>query len=90
MAKEFHSHIIEQILKSKKQLELWEKELIELSKSPEKDINAQISSRIIELNDKLEKALDGEYSLPTKIKEDLYSNKLDKLLKQADKLLEGK
>ena len=90
VAKEFHSHIIEQILKSKKQIELWEKELIELSESTEKDIDVKISSRIIELNDKLEKALDGEYSLPTKIKEDLYSNKLDKLLKQADKLLEEK
>lgn len=42
------------------------------------------------MNNKLEKAIDGEYSLPIKIKEDLYSNKLDKLLKQADKLLEDR
>ena len=88
VAKEFHIHIIEQILKSKKQIELWEAELKDLLTIPKNEITVEITSRILDLDSKIENSIDGISSLSTKLKEDLYSNKLDKLLQQANKLLE--
>lgn len=86
--KEFHSHIIEQILKSRKQVKIWEKELISLMRMPEKEKTSDIVTKIIDLDNKIEKAIDGTSCLSTKTKSDLSLNKLDELLKQADKLLE--
>lgn len=86
--KEFHSRIIQQILKSKKQIESWEHELKELSEKPLKERSTKDISRMIDLDNKIENSIDGTSALPSKIKEDLYSNKLDDLLKKADKLLE--
>lgn len=85
--KEFHSRIIEQILKSRKQIEIWEKELRTLLAIPEKNRDVKIVSRIIYLDNKIEGAVDGKAILPDKLKQDLYSNKLDKLLSKADELL---
>lgn len=86
--KEFHSHIIEQILKSRKQLEIWECELLSLLKIPEGKRTSDIVSRMIDLDSKIEKSIDGTSCLSTKAKIDLSTNKLDELLKHADKLLE--
>ena len=85
--KEFHCHIIEQILKSRKQIEIWELELASLLKIPEEERTADIVSKIIDLDNKIEKSIDGTSCLPAKTKSDLSSNKLSELLKQADELL---
>ena len=86
--KEFHSHIIEQILKSRKQLDIWENELLSSLEIPDGKRTSDIVSRIIDLDSKIEKSIDGTSCLSEKTKSDLSSSKLDELLKQADKLLE--
>lgn len=82
---EFHSRLIEQILKSRKQIEQWEKELIEIL--PKRGQSVDVDSRILELDHKIEKSLDGETALPFKLKEDLSSNKLVELLNKVDDIL---
>lgn len=88
VAREFHSHIIEQILKSRKQLEIWETELKSLLKIPKNDLNSEILSKIIELDSKIENSIDGISSIPLQTKKDLCSGNLVELLKKADSLLE--
>lgn len=84
--REFHSRLIEQILKSRKQKHLWETELKSLLKKA--GTSVEIDSRILELDNKLEKSLDKECALDSKLKEDLSSNKLVELLQKIDKVLE--
>lgn len=84
--KEFHSRLIEQILKSRKQKLLWETELKSLLKKA--GTSVEIDSRILDLDNKLEKSLDKECALDPKLKEDLSSNKLVELLQKIDKVLE--
>ena len=86
--KEFHSRIIEQILKSKKQIKRWEQELIELKRIPFERLNAELTAKIIDLDNKIEKSIDGHSSISPKTKQDLFSGGIQKLLEQADKLLE--
>lgn len=82
---EFHSRLIEQILKSRKQIELWEKELNELL--AKRGQSADIDYKILDLDNKIEKSIDGESAISPKIKEDLSSNKLVELLNKADEIL---
>ena len=84
--KEFHSRLIEQILKSRKQKHLWEVELKTLLKSA--GTSLEVDSRILELDNKLEKSLDKECALDPKLKEDLSSSKLVELIEKIDKVLE--
>lgn len=84
--KEFHSRLIEQILKSRKQKLLWETELKSLLKKA--GTSVEVDSRILDLDNKLEKSLDKECALDPKLKEDLSSNKLVELLQKIDKVLE--
>lgn len=84
--KEFHSRLIEQILKSRKQKSQWETELKNLLKKAGTSI--EIDSRILELDNKLEKSLDKECALNPKLKEDLSSSKLVELMEKIDKVLE--
>lgn len=42
---------------------------------------------MIELDNRIERSIDGKSALPSKLKNDLYTNKLDELLKKADELL---
>lgn len=85
--KELHSRIIQQILKSKKQIKLWEQELNDLSQKSLKERTIKDVSRMIDLDDKIEHSIDGKSALPSKLKKDLYTNKLDELLKKADEIL---
>lgn len=84
--KEFHSRLIEQILKSRKQKHQWEVELKTLLKSA--GTSLEVDSRILELDNKLEKSLDKECALDPKLKEDLSSSKLVELIEKIDKVLE--
>lgn len=84
--REFHSRLIEQILKSRKQKHLWDTELKSLLKKAGTSI--EIDSRILELDNKLEKSLDKECALNPKLKEDLSSSKLVELMEKIDKVLE--
>ena len=68
-----------------KQLDLWKKEIESLL--PQKGKSAAIDKRILELDTKLEKSIDGHAAIPDKVKNDLRSNKLDELIEKIDLLL---
>ena len=60
-------------------------ELIEIRKKGEADI--LIENKIIELDDFLEKTIDGKSVIPTEFKTLTNSNKLDNILNKVDQLL---
>ena len=83
---ELNYKIIEQILKINKQKKQWERELKSLL--PLAGKSEEIDSRLLELDSKLEKSINGDYALPDKVKKDLNSNKLTELLDKIDEILE--
>jgi DNA-binding NarL/FixJ family response regulator len=82
---ELHFKMIEQILKTQKQKENWERELRSLL--PLAGTSEDIDSKILDLDSKLEKSINGSHALPDKIKKDLSSNKLSELLDKIDEIL---
>lgn len=82
---ELHFKIIEQILKFKKQRKQWEDEIKKLL--PLAGKSEEIDSRLLELDSKLERSINGTNALPIKIKKDLDSNKLTELLDKIDLIL---
>jgi hypothetical protein len=82
---ELHYKLLQQVVKYHKQLELWKKEIESLL--PQKGKSAAIDNRILELDTKLEKSIDGHAAIPDEIKTDLRSNKLDELIGKIDLLL---
>lgn len=82
---ELHYKLIQQVVKYRKQLELWKKEIESLL--PQKGQSAAIDNRILELDTKLEKSIDGHAAIPDEIKNDLCSSKLDVLIEKIDLLL---
>lgn len=82
---ELHYKLIQQVAKYRKQLELWKKEIENLI--PKKGQSAVIDNRILELDTKLEKSIDGHAAIPDEIKKNLRSNKLDELIGKIDLLL---
>ena len=82
---ELHYKLLQQVVKYHKQLELWKKEIEKLL--PKKGQSAAIDNRILELDTKLEKSIDGHAAIPEEIKNDLRSNKLDELIGKIDLLL---
>lgn len=83
---ELHFKIIEQILKTAKQKEKWEEELKRLL--PKAGTSEDIDSKILELDSKLEKSIDGGSALPEGVRKDLSSNKISELLNRIDEILE--
>ncbi|MBJ9989421.1 hypothetical protein [Paenibacillus sp. S28] len=83
---ELHFKIIEQILKTVKQKEQWEEELKRLL--PQAGESDYIDSKILELDSKLERSIDGVNALPEGIRKDLSSNKISDLLAKIDEILE--
>lgn len=83
---ELNFKIIEQILKDIKQKEQWHNELRRIL--PLAGTSEEIDSRIIELDTKLEKSINGIYSIPEKIKKDLEASKINELLAKIDELLD--
>lgn len=82
---ELHYKLLQQVVKYHKQLELWKEEIESLL--PKKGQSAAIDSRILELDTKLEKSIDGHAAIPEEIKNNLHSNKLDELIRKIDLLL---
>lgn len=82
---ELNFKIIEQVCKARKQISLWEDELLALiSKKGESE---EIDSRIIELDTKIEKSLNGKLYFSKKKKLD-WNNKLEELITKLDKIIE--
>ncbi len=83
---ELNYKIIEQILKDIKQKDQWHNELRKIL--PLVGTSEEIDSRIIELDTKLEKSINGIYSIPEKVKKDLEASKINELLAKIDELLD--
>lgn len=82
---ELHYKLIEQVAKYQKQIELWKDEIKRLL--PEKGKSAEVDTRILELDGKLEKTIDGHSAIPDTVKNILQSNKLDELIDKIDMFL---
>lgn len=82
---ELHYKIIEQVSKYHKQIEEWQKEIEKLI--PLKGTSAEIDDKILELDTKLEKSIDGQSAIPRTVKKCLEVNKLDEILKKIDTLM---
>ena len=82
---ELHCKLVEQVAKYQKQIELWKDEIKKLL--PQKGKSAEIDARILELDSKLEKSIDGHSAIPDTVKNTLQSNKLDELISKIDLLL---
>lgn len=83
---ELHTKLIEQILKTRKQKELWIKELKELL--PREGESAEIDARILELDANIEKSINKKNMIPIETKKKLEDPKFDELISKIDKILE--
>ncbi len=84
----FLDRVISQIEHYKNRLEGYKKELAELIEIRKKgDADISIESRIIELDDLLEKSINGKSVIPSEFKTLTNSNKLDNILSKVDQLL---
>lgn len=83
---ELNYKIIEQILKSKKQVQKWEEDIKKLL--PRAGESREIDEKILEIDSKLEKSLNSTVALPEKLKKDLDSNKLLQLIDKIDSILD--
>ena len=83
---EFHTKLIEQILKTRKQKELWIRELQELL--PREGASAEIDARILELDATIEKSINKKHMISIETKKKLEDPKLDELISKIDKILE--
>ena len=83
---ELNSKIVEQIKKYRNSILSWKKELFELL--PNGGKNCKIDERIIELDTRIEKSIDGVSSLSEKMKADLGQNIIQTLIDKIDKLID--
>lgn len=83
---EINYKIIEQILKTVKQRKKWEDEIKILL--PLAGTSQEIDSKLLELDSNLERSINGNNSIPSKMKRDLDSNKLNELLNKIDIILD--
>lgn len=81
---EFNFKIIEQVCKTRKQFLLWENELLDIISR--KGESEEIDSRIIDLDTKIERSLNGRFSFSKKKKID-WDNKLDELITKLDEII---
>lgn len=83
---EIHSKIVQQIKKYNNTLNQWKEELIKLV--PHAGENANIDDRILLLDSLIESSIDGNSSLPQKLKKELYdTNRIQILINKIDKLI---
>ena len=83
---EVNSKIVEQIRKYRNSILSWKKELLELI--PQIGTNHKIDERIIELDTRIEKSIDGVSALSEKMKVDLDVNRIQTLIDKIDKLID--
>ncbi|HEX8575306.1 MAG TPA: hypothetical protein VF677_03350, partial [Flavobacterium sp.] len=84
----FLDRVISQIEHYKNRIESYKQELADLIEIRKKgDADIAVESRIIELDDFLEKSIDGKSVIPSEFKTLTNSNRLDNILNKVDKLL---
>ena len=82
---ELNYKLIEQVLKHEKQIELWKNEMERLLRAPKK--TSDYDQRIMELDNLLERSIDGRNAISLYVKEQIGCNKIDKLISKIDELL---
>lgn len=82
---ELHYKLIEQVSKYRKQIEQWKREIKKLL--PQKGKSAEIDNKILDIDGKLERTIDGYSSIPNNIKKIFEANKIDELISKIDMLL---
>lgn len=82
---ELNYKLIEQVAKYHKQIEQWKNDIKELL--PQRGKNAEVDNRILELDDKLEKSINGHSAIPSQMKTSLKSDKIEELINKIDLLL---
>ena len=83
---ELNSKIVEQIKKYRSSIIRWKDELSTLLSQI--GTNHKIDERIIELDSKIEKSIDGVSALSKKMKEDLDVNRIQNLIDKIDQLID--
>lgn len=83
---ELNSKIVEQIKKYRSSIVRWKDELSTLLSQI--GTNHKIDERIIELDTKIEKSIDGVSALSEKMKEDLGINRIQTLIDKIDQLID--
>ena len=83
---ELNSKIVEQIKKYRSSIVRWKDELSTLLSQI--GTNHKIDERIIELDTKIEKSIDGVSALSEKMKEDLGINRIQNLIDKIDQLID--
>ena len=83
---ELNSKIIEQVIVYKKNIKMWEEELIDLL--PHFGERAEIDSRILELDGYIERSIDGKHCLDQNTKNQLACGKIEDVIKKLDTILE--
>ena len=82
---ELHYKLIEQVSMYRKQIEQWKREIKKLL--PQKGKSAEIDNKILDIDGKLERTIDGYSSIPNNIKKIFEANKIDELISKIDMLL---
>ena len=82
---ELHYKLIEQVSKYRKQIEQWKREIKKLL--PQKGKSAEIDNKILDIDGKLERTIDGYSSITNNIKKIFEANKIDELISKIDMLL---
>ena len=84
---ELNSKIIEQIIKYRTEKEDWKRELLNLISQAGSSV--EIDERILELDSRLEKSVDGKSSLSEKLKRELTSDRVQLLIDRIDRIIES-
>ena len=84
---ELNSKLIQQIRKYRREIENWKAELGELL--PREGESESVDERILELDTRLEKTLNGNAAFSIPIKRGFTSDKIDELISKIDSLIEG-
>lgn len=84
---ELNSKLIEQIKKYRIEMENWKKELESLL--PHAGESAAIDERILELDSRLEKSINGRTAISLPVKRALTAEKINELISKIDSLIEG-
>ncbi|MBC5723147.1 hypothetical protein H8S11_10010 [Flintibacter sp. NSJ-23] len=84
---ELNSKLIEQIKKHRVEMENWKEELESLL--PRAGESATVDGRILELDSKIERSIDGRSAISVPIKKGFAAEKINELISKIDQIIES-
>ena len=84
---ELNSKLIEQIKKHRAEMENWKEELESLL--PRAGESATVDERILELDSKIERSIDGRAAISVPIKQGYVAEKINELISKIDQIIES-